>query len=184
MTRNALIVGLATVLVALAGCDGGRAEKDTTPQAPGSTVPTASTPAAQTKAGKKGAPAPVVASTQPPAPPLPADVDLGTTDEELGAQALITAQEEVTAGNAGGVTIADRHRFIFEAWRPQMQDKQGLLRAIVAERKAEQKRQVSEAVRMAQHDKKLAKTDAELSEQVEAEKRKTVPILPNDDEDE
>ena len=185
--RRLVVPALAGL--ALVGCDmvSSRSEQEKKAPHPGGAVPVAKADVQMTKPTKPGEVArpiaPTVDGTQPEVPPLPDDVGLGTTDVQLGAQALIEAQAEKDAGALGDLAVADRHRTIYLVWLPQMLDRQAFLQQLKDERRAEHERQVADASRTAKHKAELAATEARLARKVEAEKRKTAPILTKEDRD-
>ncbi|HYE04511.1 MAG TPA: hypothetical protein VEL07_03220 [Planctomycetota bacterium] len=185
MTRIAIAVSCAAFL--LAGCDlssSSRKEKDAAPVHSGGAVPTIQpTEKKKVKKGEVASAAPAVDPSQPPVPPLPADVDLGTTNVELGAHALMVAQEEHAQGILGGKSISDRHLYLYLAWLPQMTERQAMLQKIVDERGVAHQADVAEATRVARNEATMDETEERLSKAVAAERRKTVPVLTPDEVD-
>ncbi|MBA3846967.1 MAG: hypothetical protein H0X45_10020 [Planctomycetes bacterium] len=186
MTRIAIAVSCAAFL--LAGCDlssSSRKEKEAAPVHSGGAVPTIETAAKKkTRKGEAVAPvAPAADPSQPVVPALPADVDLGTTNVELGAHALMLAQEEHAQGILGGKSISDRHLYVYLTWLPQMTERQAMLQKIVDERGVAHQADLAEAVRVAKNEATMDATEAQLSNAVAAERRKTVPVLTRDEVD-
>ncbi len=185
MSRIAIAVSCAVFL--LAGCDltsSSRTAKEAAPVHSGGAVPTSEpTATKKTRKGEDAVTTPAVDPSQPAVPALPADVDLGTTNVELGAHALMVAQEEQAQGILGGKSISDRHRYLYLAWLPQMAERQAMLQKIVDERGVAHQADLAEATRVARNEAAMAATEAELSKAVAAERRKTVPVLTRDEVD-
>jgi len=176
MLRFALL-GCVIAALALAGCgSGNRAEGGSTESGKGG------------KAGDKAA-APRRPTTgalvqgdvalpgdQPPAPPLPENVDLTTDEQELAAHAHLSAREEVAVGLITGVTIEQRQDFILRVWSPQMAQKQIYLRKIADDRNAYADYNAKIAGMRAKQDRDLAAIEADFQAKTRVERTKTAPI--------
>jgi hypothetical protein len=176
MTRPIAVVVVSLSLL-IAGCGSGSRE-DSAPKGKSAMTLGGNPMAPAARTSKKNANPAVAAlpSTQP-ARPLPDDIDLNTSDVELAAHALIAAREDVSIDSAGGATVEQRQQFLYQSWYPLMLARQAELQAIVDARGRMSALQVAEARRQHGHDVKLADTEAEYARKIEAEKRKTVPIL-------
>jgi hypothetical protein len=172
-----LVVGFGIALL-VGGCtqssrsaDGGQR------RAPGGgaiPVRAASVSKHENSSGRTGA-APQL-SAQPEAPQLPDDVGLDTSEVELGAAALIAAQRELDSGVLGSLAVADRHAFIFDAWYPQMIERQARLQKIADARARAAGREADSARRRNQQEARLAETEERYQARIAEERRKTVPI--------
>ncbi len=190
MTRIAITIAIAVSCVAflLVGCDlssSSSRKEQAQPVHSGGAVPTVATPKAKLKKGEPDPRTitPAADPSQPAVGPLPADIGLATTDVELGAHALMLAQEEHAQGILGGKTVSDRHFYIYQTWMPQMIERQQMLQQIVDQRATDHQAKVVEVGRIAKHEATMDQTDARLSAEVAAERRKTVPILTKQDVD-
>lgn len=178
------VIGAAAIVAVLAGCGQEREEQPTTAPTPTGAIPSPKAPARPAKAGAAGAAQQgqeqvAEAAAQPPAPPLPQIVDLTTSLEELGAHALVVAREEVARGDLPqGIAIVDRHRFLYEAWLPLMQERQAYLQSIQDARKEVVQRELRAAKTTADHERRLAESDASYQAKIRDEQDKRIPILP------
>jgi hypothetical protein len=164
MLHRALVIG-SIVLVA-AGCGSGRSDSARRGQG-GAAIPKGWE--TRSAAGELLADASAI-------PGLPAFVDLETTELELGAHALIAAREDVARGNLNDADVAKRHLQIYSAWLPLMKEKQAYLQQIIEDRKPPFERQVQAARLQAEHEREMAKVNAEYDRKITQERLKTVAI--------
>jgi hypothetical protein len=164
MLHRALVIG-AIVLVAV-GCGSGRSGSAHRGQG-GAAIPKGWE--ARSSAGELLADASAI-------PGLPEFVDLETSELELGAHALIAAREDVARGNLIDADVAKRHLQIYSAWLPLMNEKQAYLRQIIEERKPAFERQVREARLQAEHERDMARVNAEYDQKITQEQLKTVAV--------
>ncbi|MBA3685607.1 MAG: hypothetical protein H0W72_10260 [Planctomycetes bacterium] len=178
---TAFVIALAAA--SFAGCTGSSARRQADDDGqvvgavPNSRVPTASSTSARRQADAAALTAPAVPAGQRPAPLLPRDIAIETSETQLGVQALLAAREEVAADLAGKATVAQRHDFIFHTWLPQMRAEQARLAKLRDQRLAREQRMVQAGAAQAGRDCELQAVEDRYAVEIDRERRKTVPIL-------
>lgn len=114
---------------------------------------------------------------QPPAPPLPALVDLDTTTADLARHAYLVALDERASGMLVDLDPALRQRYLVWAWTPLLEQEQARRRAALAEREARQAHLMREVVRHTRWQADIDAVERETARLVEIEQRKTIPVL-------
>lgn len=174
---------IALTATSFTGCTGSSArhqaedEGQVVGAVPTSRVPAASASSSRRNAEHAAVAAPAVPAGQRPAPPLPGDITIDTSETQLGVHALLAAREEVAADLAGKATVAQRHDFIFHTWLPQMRTEQARLAKLRDQRIAREQRMVQAAAAQAGRARQLQAVEDRYAVEIDRERRKTVPIL-------